>query len=201
MPFVPAPNVVAISIHGFLGGVPVTITLEVELAAAPVESDLDNIASITSGWLTSWLRPLQVDDMNWTSIDVIDKSTNVGNIGKTYPIAITGAVTGDAPEPANVALLVSRLSALRGKSYNGRTYLCGQGEGTSVGAQYISPAAVSAWGTAYSNWIVTLRGAGYDPVIVSRFTGGAARTTAVTTPIKTLVMQQQLATQRGRLGR
>lgn len=201
MPFVPAPNVVAISISGLLGGVPVTLTLEVELAGAPTTTDLDNIASITSGWLTSWYKPIATDDLTWTVIDCVDQSSNIGNLGKTYPISITGNVTGDPPEPANVAVLISKKTALRGKSYSGRTFLCGQGEGSSAGAHYLTTGAIAAWGTAYANWITALRAASYNPVVVSRYTGGNPRTTAVTTPIETTVCQALMASQRGRLGR
>lgn len=201
MPFVPAENVVAISVSGFLGGVPVTLTLEVELAAAVTDADLASINAITSGWLTSWYKPLAVDDLNWTVIDSLDQTTNVGPKGRTDQISVIGSVTADPPEPANVAILVSKYTAQRGRSYRGRTFLTGQGEGSTVGSHYLSPGAVSAWGTAYGNWLNTLRTSGFNPVIVSRYANNAPRTAAVTTPITTLVTQSLVASQRGRLGR
>lgn len=207
MGFIPIPNTVEVVFVFSSPGakdqrVVINVTNAVSWtigAAEQLASDIvDAAVTNTLNWLatTLSLASLHVTDMSSPSGFSFDQVTGSGT--NTLPVA--GAGTG-AVAAGQAALVTTLRTTSRGRSYRGRNYWPGvayneiAADGFTVGSARV---------TDQQTWVASLIAAIHtDPqrtlVVASRHTGGAPRTTGVTTPVSSFDTNNHLDTQRRRI--
>jgi hypothetical protein len=137
-------------------------------------------------WLNTSLSALLSRDMAFTRIRAIDLGSPIG-LAQEMPAAFTGGVDVEAA-PNNVAACVSLRTAQRGRSGRGRNFVPGI-PNSVITLNTLDPAFITSLVDAYS----TLSGAGgftpgWQLVVLSRFTAGAARPAGIGIPVTEAVM-------------
>lgn len=113
-----------------------------------------------------------------------------------------GILSGGAL-PNNVTLVVKKESGLTGRSARGRCYWmgCAQGLLKTTDENEFQTTYVAAIVASVDSMRTQIASVGlWQPVLVSRFSGGVARTTGVTFPwVNSVAVNEVVDTQRGRL--
>jgi len=199
MPFQSVPDVAEAVVRFTVNTQPCTMTFYGELTGGYTQSDIDNLATLMDAWATAEFLPVVSSTLIYTGVNV--KGLELLNDLQAFDATGTGAgAVGEAPMPNALAIAVTRRSALSGRSARGRVFwplrvgMIAADENFILGAaatqvedalNEISPAMIA------DNWV---------EVIVSRFSGGAARTTGVTFPIVSYgVHDFEIDTQRRRM--
>lgn len=98
-----------------------------------------------------------------------------------FPGGVQGGVGGDI-STSNVAFCVKHLTAVRGRSYRGRSYIGGLANASIVGDNVISDIA-GALAAGFQSLAEALQAAGYVLSVVSYWLNLVRRATGVATPI------------------
>ena len=109
----------------------------------------------------------------------------------------TGTRTSPAM-PMNVTVAVSLRTALRGRSYRGRIYHVGLTE-DMIANSVLLPTYVADVAASYSDLKSRLATGGFQLCVLSRVNGGVRRTTGVSTPVESILVDAFLDSQRRRL--
>lgn len=167
--------------------------------STPGLTERTNLAVAMHTFWTNQLKPQITSGVQLTEIDVTDLSSASG---PTYTLIISPSEAGThtgAPEPPNVALVVTHRTAQRGRSFRGRTYLWGLDKAQENNSYDFNLTYVGNIVTAMG-WLLTAANtaAGIWSV-VSRFANNAPRVNAVVTPITAVSADQYMDSQRRRL--
>ena len=179
MPFVPVPDTAALDVIYSWDGQVVENTLYYRFAAGgPVESDLTALLEAVNTAIRANLIPLMTNAITFlrlvgTLLDVVDGLQLIS----TTSLPIAGENTG-AAMPNNVAMCMSIRSAVGGRSGRGRNYIPGLPRSVFA-ANTLDATFAAALTGAYSDILAAGGDAGWEAVVVSRFTGGLPRTTGV----------------------
>lgn len=200
MPFVPAPDVCLAEIVMQLDGQVVENTLYFEASAGLDTGLMATLGAALVTWWTDFIAPGVSEQLLLTGINLTDLSTPTSP-GVFVPVVPSVPGEGTSPaEPNNVALCVSFRTQFRGRSARGRNYVVGL-QNSQVTNSHIDAGVGDFFITAYQQ----LQGAG-DFVaglqwgVLSRFSGGDPRTTALFRPITAVtVVDNTLDSQRRRL--
>lgn len=200
MPFVPATNVLEVAALGTYSGEEVVNVWHVEKPAGSIqEDDLDNVAGIFDLWYSTDFAPLVHTSWTHNRTRVRDLSAQDGLV-KEYAVNTVGQRSG-SPLPGSNTVCISLRSGLAGRSRRGRKYFSGSVHADLVGAD------VNLWSTAHLDDMrdavaalnATLTG-DYELVIVSKFSLGAPRATALVSRVTAVVIATgRVTSQRGRL--
>lgn len=200
MAFVPVPNVVMAEIRSEYLSQRVENTLYFRFAGPPETTDLATLAENLRDWWTTGPRAALGANMFLREVYLTLLTTETS---PTYSLVVTGDPGGPAvgeATPGSVALCVSFRTSGRGRSSRGRNYVCGFTE-AQVNGNFILQSAVDEVVDAY-NLLLTndVNSNGWTWVVVSRFTGGAPRTTGVFAPVTAAVaVDNAVDSQRRRL--
>jgi hypothetical protein len=199
MPFQPAPGVA-----------------EVVVRFKEDEQTILNVyhAFIGTGWTTILLNDLAIDVRNYIEGTMLPSMSNgvqlqdvtVTDIGSEAGgqviVPPSGAGFGGTESeqlPNNVTLAVKWLTAIRGRSFRGRTYHIGLTE-SEVTKNRVNAAFLAALVTQYTGLKNVITD---DPIrqmcVLSRFHLGAPREEAICTPINALAIDGTVDSQRRRL--
>lgn len=208
-----APFVMRFSLNGTQGN-DVTWTNVLDVSTlGDVSIPRANIAArmadvIASAWATN-LAPLLSDNVTLRSISWVDLDSADGSVGSLDGIDFSGT-QAEAPSPANVAVLVRKVTTSTRGARNGRWYQLGLPEADADWATVV-PAVLTAWQTAFGNFRDALDGPQTDPsfdsipkVVHTRNIGTPENPNIVyesDTEITAMEVQPRLATQRRRLRR
>lgn len=182
MPFQRVPNTIGVEVRANIFGVAAENTFYATYGAKPTQAELQTLAedilvAVTAEWI-----PLLSGGVEIREIYIRDLDTEVADQATVTPATtLTGDVTGDAL-PSYNTVAVGRRSGLTGRSSRGRIFWLGLADSqtldnslaTGVGADIV--AAVVALDA-----VLILNG--FSPVIVSRYSAGVKRATAVTYPL------------------
>lgn len=200
MPFIPAVNVAEVVILQSLAGQDV-FNVENFLFPGPfVIADMHILATeINNAW-HDFIFPLISQDIALVGAKVTDITTATApSITQLLGTPETGGISQDSV-PNNTALVVSEGTDSRGRSFRGRLYGAGMPVTNLQDSSHVTIAYlgdyIDAW-TAFFDQVHD--NAGVDHVIVSRYTGGAARATAVMTEITQYSGNTELDSMRSRL--
>lgn len=199
MPFVPAPNTVQVNVVYSWQGQEVENVLYYTLPTLPTFEDMQLLGENINSYLRSTLIPIltTVTQLIRVVVTLLDAADSLIYISTTsLPQA-----GGDANEsmPNNVAFCISAYTSRRGRSFRGRNYIPGLGTDLVTGNNVNGSTAaglVDIWEGlgavgADDGWVRT---------IVSRISGGVARTTAEVTPVTSVVANDTVVdSQRRRL--
>jgi hypothetical protein len=168
-------------------------------ANAAIDAAVTNaILDVVENWATTLLMPNTSEDLELTTITGRDLTTITGGLVER-PLGTP--VVGGQPSPAlpnNVALCVTLLTALAGRSYRGRSYMPGLAEGF-VTLSEISSATAAVYADNYVTLVDDLSTEGYELVVTSFQAGGVPRVTAVSTPVVAIGVNTTVDSQRRRL--
>lgn len=159
---------------------------------------LNTIAGRLVTWYGSSLKARQSSALSLERIvctDFTSKYTPRTEYTTALPVAGTNAT---APAANNVAAVISWHTAMRGRSYRGRTYhvgLCAD----QVSASTLAGGEAALLSTAYNALMTAINDATYELVVASQYNEGQWRAQGVHTPITSLSVDSNLASQRRRL--
>lgn len=180
MAFQSVPETVEIATNYSFGSTDIQMTFHARKSGGYSESELTSLANQCDGRVVTSFLPNQANDYvyNNTSVRGLESITDlyVENSDGTGP----GSLTADAI-PVNCALAIKKLSGFTGRSARGRVYWFGLTVGQlDTDENYVLGAQGLLILGAVDAMRATIVSAGWLPVIVSRFTGGAKRATGVT---------------------
>lgn len=143
--------------------------------------NLNTLVGAMSIWFTGTLAPLLSDDWSAQRVIGTDLTTATGPRVESGAAA-PGGVSGEA-NPNNVAACVSFSTAQRGRSARGRNYVPGI-PGSLVTLNTLDAGLITDLTNAYLDLVGPgTFVAGWEWVIVSRFTGGVARAAGLAIPV------------------
>lgn len=152
-------------------------------------------------WWDTYIKAAMPTTLSLLNIKCTDMTTNIGpvvNVATGLPKAGTG---GSPSLPNNCALVLTKRTALRGRSYRGRIYTPGLVESIVTG-NTVTPATVASIITNWERLIsFTTTSTTWDMVVMSRVADGVDRVTADSNQVVSLDSDGIVDSQRRRLPR
>jgi len=183
MPFVPAVNTCLAELRYIWQGEKVENTLYFESSAGMTLALMSDLGDSLLSWWRSEIAILQTANTALKEIFITDLTTATSPTFTTSATTTDVGTNGSADLPNNTTLAISFRSAGRGRSSRGRNYIIGLSE-SQVDGNLVHGAVASDYGDAYNALMgAGLFVAGLEWVIVSRFSGGAPRSTALVQPV------------------
>jgi hypothetical protein len=200
MPFVPATNVVQVTIDQIYGSQPLANVFNVQFGSPVTEVGLTDLSDTILTWLSSSYSPLM--HLGWSAVGLRmrDLTTQEGLIRETTIGGMAGALSG-TPLPSSIAMCVSLRTGLGGRARRGRFYVSGLTAALleTLNQNLFTAAAVSARVASITALIGDLDTAGTPWVIVSKFFNNAPRVAALVTEVETALSTDfTVDSQRGR---
>jgi len=184
MAFIPIPGCASAVIEGSYYSNPIITVLHFAKAGGGdfSASDCAALAGIVATAWPFFMLPVMSNQYSFISAKVTDQSDEFGpsSTVSAFP-PVFGAQTSPGL-PGHTTLVMTHRTALRGRSFRGRTYMPGLTEDGVVG-NTVEAARSLALGTAFNDFMADVTGAGYVFVIASRYTGNAPRVTGLATPV------------------
>lgn len=196
MAFIPTINAVKVTILGHLLGQQVVIDITIGTPSAPSVADLNDINDAVDTWLSTELAPTLTGSYVFDEVKAYDLTSATAPVA-TKPLGYSGTINVN-PVVNNAALVTSFLTANRGRSGRGRNYLAGLQDnvGSAISTSSgVAAAVVSAW-SALNTYLTPL---GFEHVVISNFTGGAARSAGLKQPVISYRTNVDYDSQRRRL--
>jgi hypothetical protein len=160
---------------------------------------MNSLAATFKTWWDSNIKAIFTHHSNLAEIRVTDLTTQ-SSPGITYVtgLPISGTHSTGTPEPNNVTAVISWRTALRGRSYRGRTYIPGlssdQVDGNSLVSGFVT--SLQAAGNALITAIPTSE---HRLVVCSKFSNNAPREYGITTDIVSCRVDTYVDSMRRRL--
>jgi len=165
--------------------------------AGPTGLAAQNALWIT--WFAENVAPILSEELTLRAVRNTDLNTESSPVVETAPSSpVVGGISGDSV-PTNVAVVATKRTAKRGRSYRGRIYTPAvplEDESTPTDVSSASLADIlTAWGTAITQAVAQEVVLG----VASYFLNGVARSAGVITPITTIDGNTAFDSQRRRL--
>lgn len=200
MPFIPVPEVIQAELIYSWDGQVVENVLHYREAAGGTGIEQGELGQALVDWFDTVLQPLVVSTLILNTIRMTDLSDEVAP-GSEFGVGLPlpGTLAGGLSLPNNVAIVMSKRTAFRGRSFRGRIYHPGLGEG-QVTNNALVPATQVALLAAYND-LVFLAGATftYTLQVVSKYSLGSPRVTGLATPVTQITTDGVVDSQRRRL--
>lgn len=199
MAYVPADDTVMVEIRMTLHSIPVENTLYYRRTSGFGTTEMTALGEAVRDWWADGFPGLTASQLNLREIYLTDLRTATA---PTVTVPVVDPITypaTDPGQPGNVNLCVSFRTAGRGRSARGRNYVTGIPE-TEVTANAVDTTFGESVLGLYAILTATTAGMGWTHVVVSRFTAGAPRSSALVQPVTSIVIvSPKVASQRGRL--
>lgn len=186
MPFVPVPDTAQVELiyDTPAGSAENTLWFHYEGAGDITEFALSTLAGQIAEWFVTEVLNLVCDEITLREVVATDMSSEIAESGSS-PVDAVGT-RADAVQPQNVTMAVSFRTPNRGRSFRGRNYVIGLGEG-QVTNDIVGATFVTAWVDGYAtipDYIPVVLGVPqWNWVIASRRSEGAPRTTGIFTSV------------------
>lgn len=198
MAFVPVPDTVQVETVFNYNSEIVENVYHCQFQVAYDENDIANLLDTFRTWWSTNMVPLVPDALDLINLIGTDQDSQTGpRVEDATGLPISGG-SADVPMPGNVTLAVRWLTGQRGRSFRGRTFHVGLGEGAVTGNE-VNAAKVSDLTTAYAQLLTDLSTFGAPLVVASRFANGAPRVTGVATLVTSVFIDSSVDSQRRRL--
>lgn len=199
MAYIPVPDTVRAELVYNWDGVVCENILDFEAAAQPTLVTMAELGAHLVNWWDTSMQSAMPTNLSLINVKLTDLSTVDGPVldyGTGLPLA---GLSVSPSLPNNVALVLTKRTALRGRSYRGRVYIPGMVE-ANVTANTVAGALVTAFITAFG-LIKSFSTTTEDWVqgVVSRYNDGNPRITGVITPIVSFTSDGVIDSQRRRL--
>lgn len=199
MTFIPAPSVCQVEFVYTWSSQTVETVLHFEPTVVLTPTLMNELAvKVLSLWTTN-VKPLLINTISLINVKLTDLTTNIApvvNYATGLPSA--GTQTGDSL-PNNCALVITKRTLLRGRSYRGRIYHPGIPEAQCTG-NVVTAAFVTQIVNAYATMLTfTTTGTTWDMVVVSRYNNNSPRAEADSNQVTGLGSDGLIDSQRRRL--
>lgn len=198
MAFIPAPNAIRLCLQAVWTGQIVEICIGILKNSAVTGADLATVTTDMEAWRVSDFRNIVSTDVTFTQWYALSLTTATS---PSLITPITANVQGlDVPGtvPNNTSVVTTFQTALRGRSYRGRSYLFGMSAANLFSATEVDPAFAAFINSTMAN-IATALSSGFQHVVLSYQNNGAIRSTAARTPVTAYRTENRLDSQRRRL--
>lgn len=200
--FQPAePGCIEVVFHFTLFGIPlnVIITVCLDSHTAPSSAELTAVATAADSWMTFDMMGVLSRDLMFISTTATDISVETGGqVVLGHGGGLAGSVASPSL-PSQIAVVCALYTALRGKSYRGRSYIPGIPAGYQlVDTNTLDTTDHAALLTEYNAITARLAGVSAKQAVLSRKHGGVKRAVAISTPVTSRTMQDTFETQRRR---
>lgn len=199
MAFIPAPSICQAELIYAFDTQVCEIVLHFEPTTALTPTKMTELGAYLVAWWNTNLKTLTPPQASLTAIKLTDLTTNIApvvNYGVGLPIVGTNA----SPSlPNNCAMVITKRTLLRGRSYRGRIYHIGLNE-AAVTTNTVLSTYVTSCLVAYNILLsFVTASATWDMVVVSRFENNAPRVTADSNQVVSLDCDGVVDSQRRRL--
>jgi hypothetical protein len=201
MPFIPIENTVQMNIRATLSGIPVENVFHLQKDDGSPFSLPDMVllaGTARAAWANTML-PLVVPAYLCTAVYCRDLTTENGLVFEdAFAPTDAGTASGE-PMPGNVAIVITHRTGLAGRSYRGRSYICGLSE-LSVNANNVVSGFAASLIVAFIAFKNEVIDEGFVFGVASRFADNAPRTEGIFTRIVSSSLRDtRVDTQRRRL--
>lgn len=200
MAFTPVPNTCEIVPQFLWDGQRCANVHHVEFDAPPTVGDMTVLGQNYIGWWQTFIQTaFAPTTLSLTSVIVRDlTSANAPAVEVPADPPIVGTIANSLPN--NVTLAVKWITALRGRSFRGRTFHVGLAEGHIIN-NVLTGAFVNSLQNAYDELAAALTDTltGAAMVVVSKIGNGVPRNPGITTEIVAAVLDVVVDSQRRRL--
>jgi len=168
----------------------------------PGPADYDDLLELANQAIGEWVANVVVTwspSVLFTGVRVVDLTTESSPVAESSTgLPVPGAQSG-ASLPNNVALVLTKRTQFRGRSYRGRIYHGGIPEtsvtGNTVAAGYVTTAIAN-----YTNLLALTTSLGvWEMVVVSRYTNNAPRSSGIFSNVTGFTSDGVVDSQRRRL--
>lgn len=199
MAFIPTEKCAKVAIHYTWEAQECISTLWFSLVTEPTQGQLESLADHIGQNFVDMLKPSQASNCAMTKVTATRQASANDIQGVYIPAApVAGTGVGDSL-PLNGTWAITSRTALRGRSFRGRTFLVGlltsilDDAGTGDG---VTLAGIAA---GFIQHLITVPEPGWVWVVVSHFAEGVARAAGLATPIEQVSVDTLLDSQRRRL--
>lgn len=199
MPFIPTPQTLQVEFVHLFNGQYVEWVLHYTGSAAPDTTNMTAFAAACVTWWNANIRSRMTAAVQLIQVKVTDMSSATGEV-VTYGTGLpsTGTAVGDSL-PNNVALVISKRTNKRGRSFRGRIYMFGWPEAENAG-NTVSPTTTNAYLTAWGLLKTLVVGSdSWGMVVLSRYNAGVPRPFGVPTLVTNFTTDGSVDSQRRRL--
>lgn len=199
LPYIPVPNTLQANVRFTCAGQQIENTFNFDYESLGFGAGAIAAAGVLS---TTWWPPVRgalSNQLVMTEIYIVDLSSESGEVRTVSPPTPSNGSRTAVAAPLNVTLCVSFRTAQRGRSYRGRSYVCGLAI-DAIDGQNIASAISGGVLAAYQALVAAAGTASVPMVVVSRQHNGDRRTTGVATPIVSALLHDTVVdSQRRRL--
>jgi len=198
MPFQPAERVIRVEAIYTYDGQIVENVLHYQTDPTP---DATEMTAFAAQWVTQWqagIRATQPTNVSLNTVKVTSLDSEFApGIEYTTGLPLAGTATGTGL-PNNVTVAVRYLTALRGRSYRGRSFHIGI-RATDVLLNQITTTFQTNLRAAYILMLNVATPQAYFQGVLSRYEGGVLRPEGVFTDITSVQVERVIDSQRRRL--
>jgi len=199
MDYIPVPNTVQVDMFQLWDGQAVENVLHFQPTPTVNPILMNDLAAHLVTWWNANIKPNVPTNLQLSAIKLTDLTTQTGTV-ITYGTGLPIVGTNASPSlPNNCALVITKRTGLRGRSFRGRIYQPGMIEGAvtgnSVAASYVTT-FVNAYGLIRN---FSVGATPWDMVVVSRKQGGQWLVVGETNDVTTFTSDGVIDSQRRRL--
>lgn len=200
MPFQSAPDCAEAVIQATVSSSPMNNVLNFRKPGGYVQADIDNLADAVDSCVATYYRPFMAAGTTYVQTLVRGLTSAIDLTATNATGAGAGSHSGSVEMPSNTTLCIKLGTGLTGRSARGRFYSF-PGTEACMAAQDLFTSAYGNGIVAFLTAVQAAAGAfNWDFVVLSRFTLGAKRTTAISNPITSIAYRNLIVdSQRGRL--
>lgn len=200
MPFIPVADTIQAELIYSWDGQVVQNVLHYKANTGGTQTEQGELGLALVTWFDTVLQPLVVSTLTLNTVRMTDLSSEVAP-GSEFAVGLplSGTLAGGLSLPNNCAIVMSKRTAFRGRSFRGRIYHPGLAE-SQVTNNALVPATLTSLLTAYND-LVFLAGATYTYTmqVVSRYSLGEPRITGLATEVTSITSDGVIDSQRRRL--
>jgi len=199
MAFVPATNVAQAELIYSCEGQVMENVLHYQRGGGWTTVQLNNLVNALASWWNIDGKGMCANEISLVRIKVTDLTTDISPVVEYVSSPpVTGTWAGGVM-PGNVAACATKFTANRGRSYRGRMFIPGLPD-SQVAGSYVAAGHVTLINTKIATLLsFTIDSVVTPMVVVSRFSNGSPRSTAVVSVVTSIVANSRVDSQRRRL--
>lgn len=199
MTFIPMVNASRTTLQYTMEGQIMANVLWFQKASALTVTDLDNLNTALASLWSSTLKTVVGGNCGLTEVISADQTTPSSPVRTLIVSPIVYGTQAGGNLPANVSICISLRTALRGRSFRGRTYLTCRTVNDQAAPSLISSTSIANILSAWQTLLNTANTAGLVWSIVSHFANKTPRITGVSTPVQAISIDTPFDSMRRRL--
>lgn len=199
MPFIDVPSTLQANIRFVLAGEQVENVLNFSWTSGDFAAACDAVYGTLDLVWWATMRACISNRMLHEEVYFVDLTSETAGVQTRPAFENPGGALTEEAVPNNAAFCITHRTALRGRSYRGRTYVGGLGN-SQVDGNVVVPFAVTNTVLAFNATRETLAADNVTFMIVSRYHNGAPRVGGLRTPVSlSLAIDNVVDSQRRRL--